>query len=79
MITMQELFDSQSEFTTEQVGLLNSFNKLWSKYDHETDLDNFSDGYHKDLKEIADKYDVGYTEPKYRSGLKGVGSSVTIH
>ena len=79
MITMQELFDSQSEFTPTQVGMLNSFTKLWLKYDHETDDDSFSDSYHKELKEIADHYEVCYTEPKFRAGLKGVGSTATVH
>lgn len=78
MITLQELFDSQSEFTPDQVGMLNSFTKLWSKYDHETNNDEFTDSYYKDLKLIADHYEVNYTEPKYRAGLKGVGSPITI-
>lgn len=79
MITLQELFESQSEFSTEHVGMLNAFTKLWLKYDHETNNDTFSEEYHEDLKLIADHYEVSYTEPKFRAGLKGVGSPITIH
>lgn len=78
-LTLQELFDSQSEFSPAHVGMLNAFNKLFLKYDNENNYRRFSDGYYKEMKEIADEYGVNYTEPKFRYGLQGVDTSPTLH
>jgi len=84
MISPQELFNSQAEFTPQLVGILNEMIDLQKRYHHETGNTTFSEPYYKELKEIADNHELEYTEPKFRSGLKGmnggVGSTpVTLH
>lgn len=79
MISLQELFDGQCEFEPAKVGLLNSMMSLQKKYHGETGNATFSDEYYKEMKVIADHYELNYTEPKFRTGLKGVGSPLTIH
>ena len=76
---MQDLFESQSEFGTKEVGMLNDFTKHWEAFHHETTKTTFSLAYYKGLKVIADKYECEYTEPVYRGGLKGVDTSPTVH
>ena len=79
-ITVQEMFDSQCEFGTGLIGVLNAMQKVQMEYDHETGNRKFSDSYYKKLKEIADEFDLKYTEPKFRRGLTGVGTTTnTIH
>ena len=83
MILLQDLFDSQAEFGTKEIGLLNSMIDLQQEYDHETNNPMFSISYFKALKEIADEYELDYTEPRFRGGLKimktGVDSSPVLH
>ena len=77
-ITMQELFDSQAEFYKQQAGMLMDFNNIWTEHLKDKEDDDWNDKYYKDLKAMADKHDVEYTEPKFRMGLKGVDISPTI-
>ncbi len=79
LVSLQQLFDSQVEFDTKSVGLLNSMINLQQDYDHETVLDSFSPSYFQKMKEIADEFELDYTEPRFRGGLKGVDSSPTFH
>ena len=79
MIGLQDLFDSQIEFGTKEVGLLNNLISVQKKFHHETCNESFSDEYFKEMKVIADFYELSYTEPKYRGGLKSVSTPLTLH
>ena len=77
---IKEMFESQCDLTLLQVRLIQDFDNLWLKHARDTAALDFSEEYHKDLKELADKYEVPYTEPRFRMGLHGVGTtSATIH
>ena len=77
---IEAMFNSQCELKLTEVRLIEDFDNLWLKYTRDTALLTFPDEYYAELKEIADKYEVPYTEPRFRMGLQGVGTTVaTIH
>jgi len=82
-VSLQELFDSQACFRPKDAGLLfNDFDNLFKKYKHETMNEEWSASYFESLKDIADKYELEYTVPKYLGNLSlagGVGSTTTLH
>lgn len=82
MLSLQEMFDTQAEFTFEQAQLLGSINQMWFKYASMESNPENTRAYHFELKEIADKYRLDYRLPTHMGvveAVKGVGSPATLH
>lgn len=81
-LTLQELFDTQSEFSPKEIGVLVDTQKVWEKYSEEYLQATWSPAYHRDMKAVADKYGIQYKIPSHMgnlTGVEGVGSTTTLH
>lgn len=78
-VTLQEIFDSQVEFTPSQVCVILGIHNIWTKYHAEAKSGAFPSTYYKEMKELADEHEVKYTEPVFRKGLREVSTSPTLH
>lgn len=78
-VTLQEIFDSQVEFTPSQVCVILGIHNIWTKYHAHAKSGTFPPTYYKEMKELAVEHEVEYTEPMFRSGLREVPMSPTVH
>jgi len=78
-LTSQILFDSQASFSPVHMCMLIDFDMLRLKHEVTVRKGIFDDEYYEGLRGIAERYDVEYVMPRYRSGLKGVDISSTVH
>lgn len=66
-VDRQDVFDSQMALPSVGVLMLLDFNDLWDKHRKDIELKGFTDEYFSDVKTIANKYDVEFTEPKFQT------------
>lgn len=79
MPTMQEAFDALVAVPASIEVLYEDMEKVNQKFMDTMRTEGKTDAYWDEVKEVADKYGLNFVHPKYRGGLKTVGTQPTVH
>ena len=76
---LQELFDTYANLPAAALALMYDMEQVQSKHHDHIKKHGLTDRVFDDYAEVAEKYGVAYSHPKFVGGLNVVAGNATVH